>query len=127
MYEINKGATTTWENWIGVDGNNVPRDSMNHYAPGANLGWMYSHCCGIRPLKPGFRKILIAPMPGGGLTWAKASYESIRGRIVSEWKIEDGLFLLHVEVPQGTETRVVLPDGSEKRMSGGVGEYQVRI
>lgn len=46
LYEVNKGATTTWENWYGIDTNNKPANSLNHYSPGAVIGW---------PVQPGSR------------------------------------------------------------------------
>ena len=128
MYEIKKGATTIWENWMGIDENGVPKDSMNHYAPGANLSWLYSHCAGIRPLKPGFAKVLIRPFVGGGLTWVEASYESIKGKITSNWKIEDDTFFLHVECPCDIEVVVQLPGQSTQRVvSNGVGDFSCKL
>ena len=112
IYEIRKGATTTWENWQGINDQGIPKDSHNHYAPGAVVGWLFSHCAGIRPVAPGFKKILIQPVPGGGLTWAKASYKSVSGLIVSEWEIKAGQFTLSISVPDGCQTTVKLPDGS---------------
>lgn len=127
LYEVNKGATTTWENWLGVNEENEPKDSLNHYAPGASAAWLFSHCAGIRPMAPGFQKIQIKPIPGGSLTQAKAEYMSCQGKIVSEWKIYDNKFQLYVEVPEGIETQVVLPDGSEVKMNGGTKEFEVQM
>lgn len=117
LYEVEKGATTIWENWLGIDENNVPRDSLNHYAMGAVAAWMYKYCAGIRSADVAFRKIQIRPVPGGSLTWVHASYDSIQGKIVSEWKIENGIFRIHVEVPQGIDCELVLPDGSTQKIS----------
>lgn len=122
LYAVKKGATTIWENWYGIDEKGVPSGSFNHYAPGAVVSWLFSHCAGIKPLKPGFKEIEIKPVPGGTLTYAKAFYKSIAGEIVSEWKIEDGIFYLHVEVPEGVTGKIILPDGSEYRAKSG--EYQ---
>ena len=65
LYEVVKGATTTWENWLGIDENGKPNNSLNHYAPGAAAAWLFTHVAGIRPAEPGFRKIRIQPIPGG--------------------------------------------------------------
>lgn len=89
LYAVKKGATTTWENWNGITDKQEPVDSHNHYAPGAVVAWLFSHCAGIRPSKPGFEEILIKPMPGGSLTYAKASYESCKGQITSEWEMRE--------------------------------------
>lgn len=110
LYEVKKGATTTWENWMGIDENGKPTDSLNHYAPGAAIAWLYEYCAGIRLEKPGFKEIRIQPLPGGSLTWAKAEYQSCKGKIVSSWKIEDGYFKLHVEAPADSKVTILLPD-----------------
>lgn len=123
LYEVKKGATTTWENWIGINESNIPIDSHNHYAPGACAAWLFEYCAGIRAMSPGFEKIRIQPLPGGSLKWAKAEYDSCKGKIVSEWKIENGRFYLHVEVPEGITAQVILPDGTEDTAAGGNGEW----
>ena len=123
LYEVSRGATTTWENWLGVDEEGVPRDSHNHFAPGSVVGWLFGYCAGIRPMKPGFEEIMIRPVPGGSLTWAKAEYQSPQGKIMTHWKQENGRFFLHLELPEGTVTTVVLPDGSSRQVRGGAHEF----
>jgi alpha-L-rhamnosidase len=58
---------------------------------------------------PGYKHIMVQPQPGGGLTYAKASVESMYGRVVSGWKIADGKFTLTVDVPPNTSATVRLP------------------
>lgn len=123
LYEVDRGATTTWENWNGIDAAGKPTDSQNHFAPGAVVGWLFKHCAGIQPLKPGFKEILIQPTPGGSLTYAKATHESPQGMIVSEWSVKNGRFVLKVTAPKGTPTTVKLPDGSTQRFNGGMKEF----
>lgn len=124
LYEVNKGATTTWENWYGVSEKGVPLDSQNHYAPGAALSWLFTYCCGIHLLKPGFEEIEIRPIPGGSLTWAKAEYHSVRGKIVSHWEKKDGKFLLHVEIPESVSASAVLPDGQRIRITKNIEDFE---
>lgn len=119
LFAVTKGATTTWENWFGIDEKGVPVDSHNHYAPGAVVAWLFSHCAGIVPLKPGFEAVGIQPVPGGSLTFAKAEYESVRGKIVSAWEWENKRFHLHVEIPDGVTAEVILPDGKTEHVAGG--------
>lgn len=119
LYEVDRGATTTWENWNGIDAAGKPTDSQNHFAPGAVVGWLFKHCAGIQPLKPGFREVLIQPTPGGSLTYAKATHESPQGMIVSEWSMKNGQFILNVTAPKGVPTTVKLPDGSAHRFADG--------
>lgn len=122
LYELNKGATTIWEDWLGIDENNVPKNSMNHYSPGASLSFMFAGICGINPTKPGFEEILIMPCVSKLLSYAKAEYRSVKGNIVSKWDIKDDLFTLHVEIPDVPAT-VVLPDGSKYSQNERVKDY----
>ena len=124
LYTVTKGATSTWENWLGIDEKDHPKDSLNHYAMGAVVSWLYSHCAGIRPLKPGFEEILIKPMPGGTLTEARAEYTSIVGKICSEWRIENNMFLLQISTPEGRRVCVDLPDGSTAEFGGGTANFR---
>ena len=114
LYEVNQGATTIWEGWDAIDPKTgkIHAKSLNHYSPGAAISWLWTGCCGIRSTAPGYKKIEIAPQPGGSLTYAKASYDSISGRIVSGWKKESGAFILTVEIPPQVDATVVLPDGT---------------
>jgi alpha-L-rhamnosidase len=114
-YLIDHGATTIWERWDGhVEGRGFQDAGMNsfsHYAFGAVAEWMYRTILGINgdPEAPGYQRFTIRPRPGGGLTWAKGSYESIRGRIGSDWRLEDGRLTLSVEVPVNTTATVYVP------------------
>ncbi|MGN1191183.1 MAG: family 78 glycoside hydrolase catalytic domain [Dorea sp.] len=121
LYAVTKGATTIWENWLGRDEHDVPRDSMNHYAPGSVVAWLFNTCAGIRPVKPGFEKIEISPVPGGTLRYAKAKVWTCKGWIRSEWSIEGEQFKLFIEVPE--ETEVHMPDGTEYIACAGSWEY----
>ncbi|MCL2329790.1 MAG: glycoside hydrolase family 78 protein, partial [Phycisphaerae bacterium] len=83
-YTIDQGATTIWERWDGyVEGRGFQNPDMNsfcHYAIGSVGEWMYRSILGINgdPEQPGFKHIILRPVPGGGLTWAKGQYHSIR-------------------------------------------------
>lgn len=117
LYEVNRGATTIWESWDGIDEQGRPHNSLNHYSPGAVVAWLYSRCAGIRPLTPGFGRVLVAPVPGGSLTSVECTYESVAGRIVSNWRRDDKTVRLHVETPRPTEVR--LPNGTVHEVGPG--------
>jgi len=114
-YTIEHGGTTIWERWDGwVEGRgyqNPAMNSFNHYAIGAVGEWMYRTILGINPdeTKPGYKHFAIRPIPGGGLTWAKGSYRSIRGKIVSAWKVDGDTLTLDVTVPPNTTATVYVP------------------
>lgn len=104
-YTIQNGGTTIWERWDGwTDEAGFQSPEMNsfcHYAIGAVGEWLYAHVLGIQPLEehPGYERFLVKPRPGGGVTWARGSYESIRGLIKIEWHHSDDIFTLTVTVP----------------------------
>jgi alpha-L-rhamnosidase len=55
-------------------------------------------------------------MPGG-ITNAKASYDSINGKIVSDWRLEDGTFKLDVTIPTNTTATVYVPAESAESVT----------
>jgi hypothetical protein len=114
-YEVKHGATTIWERWDGVtpEGRfqNPGMNSFNHYSFGAIGQWLFSTVAGIDtdPQRPGFQHLLIRPQPGGGLTWARATYESIHGTIASSWKQEGSRLTLDVTIPANTTATIWVP------------------
>ena len=124
LYEVEKGATTIWEGWDAIrpDGH-LTSKSMNHYAPGASVAWLFEYVCGIKNQGYGFDRIEIAPIPGGSLTYATAEYKSMYGLIKSGWKIENGEFILELIIPDAIEATVKLPDGKIVRHAKS-GRYQ---
>lgn len=120
LYPVTMGATSIWERWDSMlpDGRINPGEmtSFNHYALGAVADWLHRTAAGLAPLEPGYRKVSIAPQPGGGLTWAKASHESPYGRITVSWEIIGDEFRIHVTLPPNTTGQVVLPDNKTPKM-----------
>jgi len=118
LYPVKQGATTIWERWDGIKSDGSFQDagmnSFNHYAYGAIGDWLYRVVAGIEvdPDTPGYKRILIQPQPGGGLTYAKASLDSMYGKIESKWTLEDDCLQLIVTIPANTEGVVHLPGQS---------------
>ena len=114
LYAIDMGATTIWEGWDTVlpDGERG-MGSHNHYSKGAVADWLYRVVAGIEIGEPGYKHIIIRPQPGGGLTSARGSIESMYGEIISSWQIRDGVFDLNVTIPPNTTAEIHLPDLSE--------------
>ncbi|HEY4414987.1 MAG TPA: family 78 glycoside hydrolase catalytic domain [Verrucomicrobiae bacterium] len=99
-----KDSKTLWEQW------REPH-SRNHIMFGSISGWFYQSLAGINcdPKEPGFKHILIQPHPVGDLTWVKATYDSIHGRIVSNWSRQAGGFTLEITIPVNTTATVQVP------------------
>lgn len=114
-YMIENGATTIWERWDGyVKGRGFQDAGMNsfcHYAIGAVGEWMYRVILGINQdeQQVGYKHVVIRPIPGGGLDYAKGEYNSIRGKIATSWKRDGNRLLLDVTVPAGTTATVHVP------------------
>jgi alpha-L-rhamnosidase len=126
FYSMDQGATTVWERWDGfVKGRGFQDKSMNsfnHFSIGAVSEWMYRTILGIRldEENPAWRHFYVKPQPGGGLTWAKGSYNAITGKIEVSWKIENDKFSLEVLVPPNTTATIVTPfDNKEHKVASG--------
>ncbi len=125
LYPITKGATTIWERWDGIKPDDTfqspSMNSFNHYAYGAIGEWMYRVVGGISidENSPGYKHILIQPQPGGGLTFARTTIETMYGKVSSEWRITAGTMTLKVEVPPNTTATVQLPDSTLHGVSEG--------
>ncbi|NHC43201.1 family 78 glycoside hydrolase catalytic domain [Bacillus sp. MM2020_1] len=115
LYSVNLGATTIWERWNSVleDGtmSGTTMNSLNHYAYGAVIEYLYRDLGGIRPLDPGFKKVLFAPQINGKFQHFSAEYDSISGKYVSQWRVnEDGSVWVRFEVPFERTAEVHLPE-----------------
>ncbi len=125
FYMIDNGATTIWERWDGyVKGRgfqDAGMNSFNHWAFGAVGEWMWRHIAGLNPddAQPGWKHFTIAPMPGSGVTWAKAHYDSIHGGIATEWRLEAGIFHLDLTIPANTTATVSLPAAAAAQITEG--------
>jgi alpha-L-rhamnosidase len=118
-YMLLKGATTWWERWNGDTGD-PSMNSYNHYAFGSVVAWVYRYVAGIdtTPDAPGFREIVIHPHLDARMPSAQAEYESVYGKISSQWSAPaDGPFTLRVTIPPNTKATVFLPLIPGKRVT----------
>lgn len=120
-YMLDRGATTVWEDWEGIDERGDAHESLNHYSKGAAMRFLLTHTLGLRQDADsiGWQHVVIEPVPGGGVTWARGSHEGPQGTIAVDWRIEGDRMTLTAEIPSGTTARVVLPDGTEHRIAAG--------
>jgi alpha-L-rhamnosidase len=115
--QVKLGKTSLTEGWNGGA-------SQDHFMFGEISEWMFSHLAGIQcdPAAPGFKKIVIAPAVVSDLTEVKASYDSIEGKIVSEWKRTGPRVRFHIVIPPNTTATIDLPGESAPRHVGS-GDY----
>jgi alpha-L-rhamnosidase len=108
---VDRGATTMWELWNGIDADGAAHQSLNHYSKGAVVSFLHRYAAGLRqaPGSAGYQRIIIEPCPGAGLTSAATSHIGPQGRIDVAWEIDDGVLALRATVPSGTTAEVRLP------------------
>ena len=131
LYPVLNGATTMWERWNSWTTErgfgDVGMNSFNHYAYGAVGEWLYATVAGLAPAEAGWRKIRIAPEPGGGLTWARAEVQTPLGLARSSWRVKAGRFTLDVLVPEGASAEVILPDRSTHSIKAGTHTFTAKL
>lgn len=123
-YEVEQGATTIWERWNsytkdkGFGGEqNAAMNSFAHYSFGAVCEWMFTTLAGIDTDGVGYKRIIIRPSPPSHksnstcepINWVRSHYDSIHGRIVSNWRNFHGRFQLETLIPPNTTATVFLP------------------
>jgi alpha-L-rhamnosidase len=116
---VDRGASTVWEEWGGVDADGVAHASLNHYSKGAVITFLHQYIAGLQAIEPGYRRFRVAPHPGGGITWATATHDSPYGRIDVRWEQRGDALTVDVAVPPGTTADVVLPDGRARTLTSG--------
>ncbi|MCP9770439.1 alpha-L-rhamnosidase [Lacihabitans sp. LS3-19] len=126
LYSVVNGATSIWErlNSYTVEdgfGGNNSMNSFNHYSFGAVAGWMYNYSLGIQrdPKTPAFKSFILKPTPDRNkdITFAKGYYDSMYGRISSEWQyVKDG-WTYEVTVPANTTATLFLPAKSSTQIT----------
>lgn len=104
---LEQGATTLWEHWEYSDNT----FSHNHPMFGSVSAWFFYCLAGIRaaPDAIGFDRIIIAPQIAGDLSWVRASHDSVRGTVRSEWALDGGRLSLAVDIPANAIATIHLP------------------
>ena len=130
LYSVDNGATTIWERWnsytiesgMGPSGMN----SFNHYAYGAVCEWIWETAAGIAsdPANPGFKHIIMKPVPDKRLGSVDAEFNSAAGLIKSAWKYEGDKWIWEFTVPEGANASVTLPGETEVKEYG-PGTYKI--
>lgn len=123
LYMIDNGAYTTWEHWDG-------KKSQIHNCFNGIGSWFYQALAGICPdeRQPGYRHMYIRPQPVEGIDWVKARKNTPFGELMLDWKRENGIFVMNVDIPAGSSATVCLPDGSEEvRLASGTHSLSCRL
>ena len=128
LYEVKLGATTIWERWNSLDESghisSTGMNSLNHYAYGSVLEWIFAYAAGLRPVEAGFTRTLIAPYPIKELGFLKCEYLSAAGLWKVSWEFgNDGAVLYKITVPFGAVAEVLLPGREKMRLKPGTYEF----
>jgi len=121
LYSVDNGATTIWERWNSYTIENgmgpAGMNSFNHYAYGAVCAWIWETVAGIAAdsSAPGFKHIIMRPVPDKRLGFVKAEYKSAAGLIKSEWRYEGDKWTWTFTIPEGATASVTLPGETTAR------------
>ena len=130
LYSVDNGATTIWERWnsymadkgMGPQGMN----SFNHYAYGCVAEWIWETVAGIAsdPAEPGFKHIIMRPVPDKRLGHVEAEYHSAAGTIKSAWRYDGDRWTWQFTIPKGATATVTLPGDTQSKRYGS-GKYKI--
>ncbi len=114
-FMLDNGATTLWEHWQGSDNTY----SQNHPMFGSISQWLFQWVGGIEPISMNglFASVQIHPMFLPELTGTKCSYRSLRGTIACNWRRENNVINLDVEVPVGVRAGIAMPSNQQLRIT----------
>ena len=95
-------------------------NSFNHYAYGAVVAWIYKTVAGIAadPAHPGFKVVVMHPIPDRRLGFVKAENRSAAGFVRSAWRYEGEKWLWEFAIPSGSTAAVTLPGETSVRTYG---------
>ncbi|WP_405056730.1 family 78 glycoside hydrolase catalytic domain [Kribbella sp. NBC_01505] len=103
-FQIGKGATTSWEQWL-YDAGMITHDHAMFAGINTSL---YTVLAGIQVTAPAYKTVTIAPQVPAGLSYVSASIDTVRGRISSTWRRTSKLTLT-ITTPLNSTPMVVVP------------------
>lgn len=107
-------SSTLYEHWNWTN-------SSNHAWSGANIILLCQKVCGVAPLTPGFKTFSVRPQMGW-LKRASTSFETKYGTIrvsLTRKSSKSKTAELTIDVPEGTEAQVVLPNSKTSVLTSG--------
>ena len=107
-YMVKRGATTIWELWNGDTGDPSMNSGNHVMLLGDLIIWYYQYLGGIRSTS-GNNSFWLQPYPLEGLYNVNCSYNSVYGRIESNWRRKGNRFEWDIVIPPNTTATVMLP------------------
>ena len=125
LYEVKMGATTVWERWnsINPDGHisSTGMNSLNHYAYGSIVEWMYRYMCGLNQAAPGLRRSGSSRCPTRKTGSLPPGWNTTRppGNTPAAGRRPGPATTYTLTVPFDCEAEVVLPSGRTETVGAG--------
>ena len=129
LFEVNMGATTTWERWDSILPNGkisgIEMNSMNHYAYGAIEDFIIEKMVGINlpDIEDDTNTYQISPQYTEQLNWLTGRLDTVNGKIEVHWEIQNGIVNLKIDVPTRTRVHLILKNGESMALQ--TGSYQL--
>ncbi|MEA2734578.1 MAG: alpha-L-rhamnosidase, partial [Humisphaera sp.] len=114
---LRAGSTITLEAW---DIKFKPNLDWNHAWGAAPANILPRYVLGVRPLEPGFSKMIIQPQLGS-LTHVEGKVPTIRGPV--RVKVDAAKRRMEVDIPKNTTARIILPWAAHRPIEVGAGRH----
>jgi len=123
-YMLKNGATSVWERWESEMSNEM--DSFDHPMFASYDAVFYRYLGGIciDDKACGADKVSINPQIAENIDYVNCSFETVRGKIVSNWKKVNGKVNYRIEIPVMTTAEITV---GGKTYSVGCGVYDYEI
>ena len=125
LFEVEMGATTTWERWDSVLPNGeisgTDMNSLNHYAYGAVEDFIIEKLIGIQlpNVLDDTETYLIQPNFTKRLEWVKGALQTANGELSVSWRLSGDEVLVDVVLPGRTIAKYVSTNGDEIYLNPG--------
>ncbi len=113
-FQLKKGATALTESWPAL-----AEVSNNHLMLGHLMEWFYTGLGGIKQEASSiaFKNSVIRPEIVGDITFVKTSYMSVYGEIRNNWKRENTILEMQIDIPCNTTSTIIFPIKSETEVT----------
>lgn len=130
LFEVEMGATTTWERWDSILPNGeisgTDMNSLNHYAYGAVEDFIIEKLIGIQLPKvlDDTETYLIQPNFTKRLEWAKGVLQTANGELSVSWRLSGDDVLVDIVLPGRTLAKYVSSNGDEVYLKPGLNKMK---
>lgn len=130
LFEVEMGATTTWERWDSILPNGeisgTDMNSLNHYAYGAIEDFIVEKLLGIQlpNVLDDKETYLIQPNFTKRLEWVKGALQTANGELSVSWRLSGDDVLVDIVLPGRTLAKYVSSNGDEVYLKPGLNKMK---